>query len=192
MTTDMFLTLISYIISLYGIAKLNLPEGSSLKDSFETVHRSRQDFSTFKTFNFNQIATEIENGSHSKYRAMDILIQKMNRLDSDFYNVIILFLPFLLSLFMSFQTGSVFFIVLTLIHLALSADTYRIFGEFSKLKEDGFDSVKSAELALGEEKSGYIKAKKIDMFLETWIISAFFMILFVSGLNFCGKIMLFN
>lgn len=182
MSTETIIIAHMYAISIYGIAKLNLPTGATLADSLETVHRPNQDFSAFKSFNLNHIAEKIEMGSISKYIAINILEQKMKKLYDDFYNIIILFLPFLITLFLAYDTGSYIFITLAVIHFAFGMDTYRIFSGYADSVEAGISSKYALETSLGAEKTAYLKVKKLDMFLETWVISAFFMILFVSGL----------
>jgi len=176
--------LFMYAISLYGIAILNLPV-ISIKESFETVTRNKISFDKIKKTSIQAIASAIEAGARSKYTAKEILFMKIKRLDSDFYNIIILFLPFLISMFVAYQTKSFCIVILVLFHFYFSFDLYRVFTEFITVKEEKPEKTddKILEEILGKNQKEYLENKKIDLFLETWVINLIFSILFVAGLE---------
>jgi len=192
MDINQFYWILVYVIALYGVASLNLPKYSTFSDSVETVVRDSVGLDTFKTLNFNEVAHKIEINSKSKYIAIEIMTQKFDRLRADFYNIIILFLPFFITMYLSYKTESWFLISLAVIHLALSADTYRVFATYTDSMAQGLSKNEAIEKAVGYERFEYFKEKKIDMFLETWVISAILTILFVAGVQNYDRIMVFN
>lgn len=171
-----------YVISLYGIAVLNLPI-LSVKESLERVIRKDINFSELRKTSIQSVALAIEDGAKSKYTAKDILLIKIDRLNNDFYNIIILFLPFLITIGLAYLYSSICFFVISFFHLYFSFDLYRVFSEFIKLKEQKVvNSDKILENIMGIDQKRYLDDKKIDLFLETWVINSIFLILFVAGM----------
>lgn len=185
-----YILIISFFLSLVGFFGLNTRFGFFWEDSLKRADRKKVPFSFGETL--SSFTTKIEKNSISEFTGKDVLLNKLNRLDSDFYNILISFSPSIITGYVSYVTKSLSMLILSMALLFIAYDLMRVFNTFFNEREKGKNIDDSLILALGKEKFDFISLKKIDMFNETWIPIFMFFVIFGLLLKKDAIIMLFN
>ncbi len=187
---DYYVLVFTFFISLVGFFGLNTRSGCFFEDSIKRANRKKVNFSIKDTL--SSFTKKIEENSTSEFGGKEVLLNKIEKLDVDFFNILIAFSPAIVSGYVAYISKNINLVILSAFLLFMAFDLYRVMDGYYKNIEKGRTSDESLEKVLGYDKFKFISLKKIDMFNEVWIPIFLFLLIFVSLLKKNDIIAIFN
>lgn len=122
---------LSYILSQYGVLKLYKPTKSTILDYFTNDVKGDLKINDIK----NITVESINNTITSKFKIYDSVIPASLKLEKDFFNVILLFMPFLILLFgyLVLEISGILLSISMFVNLLILINRYKLFDDFSKV-----------------------------------------------------------